>query len=214
MIGAIIMTHGDDMGLVLPPKVAPIQVVIVPIYKNDEERSRVMETVERIRKELSAFRLHIDDRSEVTPGFKFNDWEMRGVPLRVEVGPKDVEKGTVALARRDLPGKAGKSFIPQAGLAPHIARVLEDIQTCLFERALAFRQANTSQPQDYAGLVESVAKGWALAWWCGSEECEAKVKEDTKATTRCVPLEQEGGQGQCIVCGQPAAQKVIFARAY
>jgi prolyl-tRNA synthetase len=214
MIGAIIMTHGDDMGLVLPPKVAPIQVVIVPIYKNDEQRSRVMETVERMRKELSAFRLHLDDRSEVTPGFKFNDWEMRGIPLRLEVGPKDVEKGTVAVARRDLPGKAGRSFIPQADLAPHVAKVLENIQSSLYERALAFRQANTSQPQDYAGLVDAVAKGWALAWWCGSAECEAKVKEDTKATTRCVPLEQEGSQGQCIVCGQPAAQKVVFARAY
>jgi prolyl-tRNA synthetase len=214
MIGAIIMTHGDDQGLVLPPIVAPIQVVIVPIYKNDEERSRVMEAVERIRKELSAYRLHIDDRSEVTPGFKFNDWEMRGVPLRLEIGPKDIEKGTVALARRDRPGKAGKFFLPQGGLVSHIGTALDDIQASLHDRALAFRRANTSAPQDYASLSDAVSRGWALSWWCGSEECEARVKEDTKATTRCIPLEQEAGQGPCIVCGKPAPHKVYFARAY
>jgi prolyl-tRNA synthetase len=213
-VGAIIMTHGDDQGLILPPKLAPIQVVIVPIYKNDAERSAVLEVVERVRQELSGFRIKVDDRSEVTPGFKFNDWEMRGVPLRIEIGPKDVEKGSVALARRDLPGKAGKSFVPQQGLAVTISRTLEQIHQSLYQRALDFRQANTHDPKDYAELVEVVQNGWAFSWWCEGAECEAKVKEDSKATTRCIPFEQPGGEGRCIVCGRPAQRKVYFARAY
>ncbi len=153
-IGAIIMTHGDDQGLVLPPRLAPIQVVIVPIYKSEAEMAVVMEAVERIRKELSAFRVKLDDRLEVTPGFKFNDWEMRGVPLRIEIGPKDIEKGTVAVARRDLPGKAGKSFIPQTNLSTQVAELLDRIHRSLFERALAFRQAHTHDPADYPALLD------------------------------------------------------------
>ena len=215
-VGAIIMTHGDDQGLVMPPKLAPIQAVIVPIYKDEAEKGKVFEVVERVRAELKAkgFRIHVDDRTEVTPGFKFNDWEMRGVPLRIEIGPKDVEKGSVAFARRDMPGRAGKSFVPQTNLAAQVGEMLDAIQKALFERALAFRQNNTFYPEDYAGLVEAVGKGWAQGWWCESAECEAKVKEETKATTRCMPLDQPGGQGKCIVCGQPATSQVIFSRAY
>jgi prolyl-tRNA synthetase len=213
-IGAIIMTHGDDQGLVLPPRLAPTQVVIVPIYKNDEEKSRVLEVVDRIEKECTDFRVHVDRREELTPGFKFNEWELRGVPLRIEVGPKDVEKGTVAFARRDMPGKAGKTFVPQAQLSSQVAAALEDIQAALFQRALDFRQANTYDPRDYEELKQVVQKGWAFSWWCGGAECEAKVKEDTKATTRCIPLEQPGGSGPCIVCGRESAEKVYFARAY
>ena len=213
-VGAIIMTHGDDQGLVLPPKLAPIQVVIVPIYKNDAEQSAVLEVVERVRQELSRFRLKVDDRSEVTPGFKFNEWEMRGVPLRIEIGPKDVEKGSVALARRDLPGKAGKSFVSQNGLATQVEHTLQQIHQALFDRALAFRQANTHDPQSYAELVDAMQSGWALSWWCERAECEARVKEDSKATTRCIPLEQPDGVGRCIVCNEPAQRKVYFARAY
>jgi prolyl-tRNA synthetase len=213
-VGAIIMTHGDDQGLVLPPRLAPIQVVVVPIFKSDAEQGKVMEAVERVRQELSGFRVKVDDRSEVTPGFKFNDWEMRGVPLRIEIGPKDVEKGTVAFARRDKPGREGKSFVPQAGLAEQVRIVLDDIHQSLYDRALAFRQAHTYDPKDYGELLEAVQNGWALSWWCEGAECEAKVKEDAKATTRCLPLEQPGGEGSCIVCGQPANRKVIFARAY
>ena len=213
-VGAIIMTHGDDQGLVLPPKLAPIQVVIVPIYKNDIEQSAVLEVVERVRQELSGFRIKVDGRSEVTPGYKFNDWEMRGVPLRIEIGPKDVEKGIVALARRDLPGKAGKSFVPQQGLAVQVEQTLYQIQKSLYERALAFRQANTHDPQSYDELLQVLQDGWALSWWCESAECEAKVKEASKATTRCIPLDQPDGEGRCIVCGKPARRKVFFARAY
>jgi prolyl-tRNA synthetase len=213
-VGAIIMTHGDDQGLVLPPRLAPTQVVIVPIYKNDEEKSRVLEVVDRIEKECAGFRVQVDRREELTPGFKFNEWELRGVPLRIEVGPKDVEKGTVAFARRDMPGKAGKSFVSQDQLSSQVAAALEDIQAALFQRALDFRQANTYDPQDYEELKQVVQKGWAFSWWCGSAECEAKVKEDTKATTRCIPLDQPGGSGPCIVCGRESTEKVYFARAY
>lgn len=213
-IGAIIMTHGDDQGLILPPKIAPTQVVIVPIYKNDAERSLVMETVSRVKQELSGLRIHIDDRTELTPGFKFNDWELRGIPLRIEIGPKDVEKGSVAFARRDMPGKAGKSFVSQNQLAEQTQEMLQTIQKSLYDRALAFRLANTHDPHDYGELTDVVQNGWAFSWWCGSAECEARVKEDTKATTRCIPLEQPGGQGPCIVCGKLADKKVIFARAY
>jgi prolyl-tRNA synthetase len=213
-VGAVIMTHGDEQGLVLPPKLAPFQIVIVPIYRNDEEKSLVMPVVEKVQQELQSFRLKIDYREEVTPGFKFNDWEMRGVPLRIEIGPKDVQKGTLAFARRDMPGKAGKSFVSQSYLEAQVAEALQSIQASLFERALAFRRAHTSDPGDYNELKSAVENGWAFSWWCGDAECETKVKEETKATTRCIPLEQEPAQGKCIVCGKLATEKVIFGRAY
>jgi prolyl-tRNA synthetase len=214
MIGAVIMTHGDDQGLILPPKLAPTQIVIVPIYKNEAEQVAVMEVVERVEKELQGFRVHVDRRSELTPGFKFNDWELRGVPLRIEIGPKDVAKGTVAFARRDLPGKPGKSFVSQDQLSAQVGEVLEKIQTALYERALKFRQENTYEPENYEEFKEALKKGWVFSWWCGSVECEAKVKEDTKATTRCIPLDQPEGEGRCLVCGRRATSKVYFARAY
>jgi prolyl-tRNA synthetase len=213
-VGAIIMTHGDDQGLVLPPKLAPIQVVVVPIYKNDAERSKVLEVVETVRKELADFRVEVDARPEMTPGFKFNHWELRGVPLRIEIGPRDVDNNTVALARRDMPGKPGKSIAPRDNLAAQVRQMLDVIQTAMFEKALAFRNANTHDPQDYAELTRVVQNGWAYSWWCGRAECEMKVKEETKATTRCIPLDQPEGKGECIVCGGEAAKKVIFARAY
>lgn len=216
MIGAIIMVHGDDQGLILPPRVAPTQVVLVPIYKNDAEKSVVLEAANRVYLELKAanVRIRMDDREEVTPGFKFNDWEMRGIPLRIEIGPRDAAKQTVASARRDVPGKEGKSFVPQVGIAPAVSRMLDDIQAAMLARATAFRDANIKDPKTYAELVEAVQDGWAFSWWCGSAECEARVKEDTKATTRNIPLEQPEGAGQCIVCGKPAVKRVYFARAY
>ncbi|MBA4420760.1 MAG: proline--tRNA ligase [Anaerolinea sp.] len=213
-IGAIIMTHGDDQGLKLPPRLAPIQVVIVPIYKNDEERGKVIPVVEKVQQMLTEFRLKVDDRTEVTPGFKFNHWEMRGVPLRIEIGPKDVEKGSVALARRDIPGRDGKQFVSQEGLAAVVSNLLKDIQAAMLEKARAFRDANIHEPKDYAELNTIVQNGWALAHWCGSVDCEARVKEDTKATIRCIPLENGQGKGKCIVCGQPAEQKAYFAKSY
>ena len=213
-VGAIIMTHGDDQGLILPPRLAPIQIVIVPIFRSDEEFSLVMPVVEQVKAALAGFRVKVDDRSEVTPGFKYHDWEMRGVPLRLEIGPKDVQNGTVMAARRDIPGKAGKTLIQQDQIAAQVSELLKTIQASLLQRATEFRDSNIHEPKDYADLQNIVQNGWAYAWWCEDAACEAKVKEDTKATTRCIPLDQEGGSGCCIVCGQPAASKVYFARAY
>jgi prolyl-tRNA synthetase len=213
-IGAIIMTHGDDQGLILPPRLAPIQVVIVPIFRNDEEKSLVMPVVEKLKQELGNVRLKVDDRSEVTPGFKFNDWEMRGVPLRLEVGPKDVEKGSVMAARRDMPGKTGKSFLPQEGLAIQVNQLLDEIQASMLVKATAFRDSHIFNAGSYEELKVIVQNGWAYAWWCGSITCEAKIKDETKATTRCIPLDQPGGQGKCVYCGEMAKEKVYFARAY
>jgi len=216
MIGAVIMVHGDDKGLKLPPMIAPIQVILVPIYKNEEEKQAVMEVTDKVFSELKAagIRIKLDDREEVTPGFKYNDWELRGVPLRIEVGPKDVAKGSVALARRDIPGRDGKSFVPQDGLATAVIKVLNEIQESMLQQATEFRDENIHDPKNYIELEEVVQNGWAFSWWCGSVECEAKVKADTKATTRVIPFEQPEGEGKCIVCGETAKKKVYFARAY
>ncbi len=156
----------------------------------------------------------MDEREGVSPGFKFNDWEMRGVPLRLEIGPKDVAKGSVVLARRDRPGKEGKSFVSQQDLPASVAQLLEEIQKSLYDRALAFRIANTAEPASYEEFKKAVEKGFALSWWCGNSECEANIKEETRATMRCIPLEQPGGTGKCIHCGELAKEKAIFARAY
>lgn len=215
-IGAIIMTHGDDQGLVLPPNLAPFQVVIVPIFRNEVEKSQVLPIVKRIRNELNTagIRLKVDDREEVTPGYKFNDWEMRGVPLRIEVGPKDVAKNTVAYARRDIPGKAGKSFVPQDGLVENVKDTLKDIQDSLLRKATAFRDSNIHDASDFDSFKEITSREWAYAWWCGDAECEVRIKAETRATNRCMPLEQPGGIGNCIVCGKPADEKAYFARGY
>ena len=215
-VGAIIMVHGDDQGLILPPRLAPFQLVIVPIYKTDEEKSSVLENAHRLRKELidAGIRVKMDEREGMSPGFKFNDWEMRGVPLRLELGPKDVAKGSVVLARRDRPGKEGKSFVPQQGIGTAVSQSLEEIQKSLHDRALEFRRARTIEPAGYGEFKKAVETGFAFAWWCGSADCEAKIKEETKATMRCIPLEQPGGSGPCIFCGKPSREKGIFARAY
>jgi prolyl-tRNA synthetase len=215
MIGAIVMVHGDDQGLILPPRLAPIQVVIVPIWKNDEEQRTVRDAIEKVKATLGdSVRVKVDDRDEYSPGWRFNEWELRGVPLRIEIGPRDVAKEQVVLARRDQPGRAGKSFVPMAGLADAVADALALIQNDLLRRATEFRDANTHEPTDYASFQEVVAEGFARAWWCGAVACEDKVKADTKATTRCIPFEQPGGSGRCVVCGEPAKEMAIFARAY
>ncbi|PWU24147.1 MAG: proline--tRNA ligase [Candidatus Rokuibacteriota bacterium] len=215
-IGAIIMVHGDDQGLILPPRLAPHQAVIVPIYKSDAERGPVMESVTQVSAALAdtGVRVKVDEREGLTPGFRFNDWEMRGVPLRIEIGPKDVAKGTVALARRDMPGRDGKSFVPREGLSQRVSTALEEVQAALHARALEFRRRHTHDPADYGEFKQVVEDGWALSWWCGRPECEAQIKEDTRATTRCIPLEQPGGEGVCVHCAQPATEKALFARAY
>lgn len=213
-IGAIIMVHGDDQGLILPPRLAPHQLVIVPIHKTDQEKAAVGQALGQLEAQLAGFRLKIDRRDGVTPGFKFNDWEMRGVPLRLEIGPKDVAQGTVTIARRDLPGKQGKHSVPLEGAAPAVAEELEAVQAALFQRALDFRAAHTHQPRSYDEFRQVVEAGWADAWWCGRRECEGAIKEDTKATTRNIPLDQPSGGGRCIRCGEPATERALFARAY
>ena len=216
VIGAIAMTHGDDQGLVLPPRLAPHQVVLVPIARSDAEATPVREAVARVAAALAAagVRVKVDDREGVTPGFKFNDWELRGVPLRVEIGPRDAAAGSATLARRDRPGREGKSVVPQDGIVAAVSAALAEIQGALRARALAFRRAHTRDPRDYAAFRDAMETGWALSWWCGRAECEAAIKADTRATTRCIPLEQDGGAGACIRCGEPAAERALFGRAY
>ena len=213
-IGAIIMVHGDDQGLVMPPRLAPHQAVIVPIFQDDAEQSAVMERVEAVKAQLAAFRVHVDRREGLRPGFKFHDWEMRGVPVRIEIGPKDVARGTVALARRDQPGKAGKRTLPQAGLEQSLGELLAEVQQSIYQRALDFQRAHTVEPADYEEFKHAVQQGWARAWWCGDPACENEIKDETKASNRCIPLDQPGGQGSCIHCGKPATEQAIFARAY
>jgi prolyl-tRNA synthetase len=216
MVGAIIMVHGDDQGLILPPRLAPLQVVVVPIWKSDEERSAVLGAAQTVKSALTehGVRLKVDERDEYSPGWKFNEWELRGVPVRIEIGPKDVARQQVVLARRDQSGRSGKSFVPLAGLPDATTDVLAQIQKDLLDRAAQFRAAHTHTPTTYPAFQEAVAEGFAQAWWCGALACEDKIKDDTKGTTRCVPFDQPGGSGPCIVCGQPAQQVAIFARAY
>src|SRR5437899_9005901 len=224
VVGAIIMVHGDDQGLILPPKLAPYQAVIVPIFKSDEEKAQVMETARRLKADLvkANIRVTLDEREGSSPGWKFNDWEMRGVPVRIELGPKDVAKQAAVLARRDRPGKEGKSSIALADAVNSVAKLLEEIQKSLHDRALAFRRANTKEPKDYKEFKLAVENGFAYSYWCGSADCEAKIKEETRATMRCIPLDQKLGQesahssasGSCVYCGQPARERAIFGRAY
>ena len=216
MVGAVVMVHGDDQGLILPPKLAPVQVVIVPIWKSDDEKGAVLEAARSVQAELAAagLRVKLDEREGLSPGFKYNDWEMRGVPLRVEIGPRDVQKAQVVLARRDVPGKEGKSVAPREGLALRLGEMLTTIQANLFERARRFRDENTFEVSTFAELAEAVEKGFARAYWCGDAACEEKVKEETKATTRCIPFDQPGVAGRCAICGREAKEVAIFGKAY
>ncbi len=215
-VGAIIMVHGDDQGLVLPPRLAPYQTVIIPIYKTDEEKSAIMPVVTWINAELAGagIRVKMDDRDHLTPGFKFNYWELRGVPTRIEIGPRDVAKNSVALARRDIPGREGKEFVSQEGLPEIVTKLLDDIHQAMFEKARRFREDRTVEVQDYASFKEAVKVGFARAWWAGNNEDELRIKEETKATIRCFPLEQPEGKGRCFYTGREANQLAIFSRAY
>jgi len=216
LVGAIIMVHGDDQGLILPPRLAPVQVIVVPIYKSDEERSQVLEAVARVKVLLGdGVRFEVDDREEYTAGWKFNEWELRGVPLRIEIGPKDVEQEQIVLARRDLPGKEGKRAVPQEALQKEVERLLAEIQESLHERALRFREEHTHRPKDWEEFIPAVEDGFALAPWCGDPSCEKAIQEETKATNRCTPLDEELLAGEsCIRCGKPAKERALFARAY
>ncbi|MBP7213581.1 MAG: proline--tRNA ligase [Anaerolineaceae bacterium] len=214
-IGAMIMTHGDDQGLILPPHLAPYQVVIVPIYRKDEEKESVMAMVKQVANGLTEanVRVKVDERDGMTPGFKFNDWEMKGVPLRIEIGPKDVEKGSLALARRDILGRDGKSFIPMEGYVSSVKEMLETIQTSLLDKATKFRDEHIFEVSSYDELKDVVEnKGWAVGWWYDDRENEAKIKEDTRATLRnFAPSE---GEGICFFSGKKTTKRAYFAKGY
>ncbi len=216
MVGAVIMAHGDEKGLRLPPKLAPIQVVIVPIFKTEEERSTVLDTVTRIQRELAAagVRVQVDTR-DYQPGFKFNDWEMRGVPVRLEVGPRDVASNVVVAARRDIPGKAGKQTFSQDGLTDALRDLLTAIQANMLAQATAFRDANIIDVTSYDQFKQVMEDGgFARVWWAGGEAEENTIKGETSATHRCYPLDQPGGTGTCFFTGKPADRVALFARAY
>ena len=212
VIGAIIMVHGDDQGLILPPRLAPIQVVIVPIWRSDKQEAGVRKAVEGLKDELRGVRYEFDDRETYTPGWKFNEWEQKGVPLRIEIGPREVEKKQVVLARRDT---GERSTTPVEGLKERIEASLEEVQKNLYARALAFREENSYQVDDYEEFKRILEGPGGFLWahWCGSAECEAKIKEETKATLRAIPL-QGKRRGRCIRCGDDSVQRVVFAKAY
>jgi prolyl-tRNA synthetase len=215
LIGGLIMTHGDDSGLILPPRIAPHQIVIVPIPPRKGDWNETIlpkaRTVLEVLRE-AGIRVHLDDRDQHQPGFKYADWEMRGVPVRLELGPKDVDKDQCVLVRRDT---RAKSFVPLTELVPTASRLLETLQSDLLERARRHRQDNTSRVSDYEEFKEVMAskRGFLLSGWCGDGDCEAKIKEETKATIRVIPL-NETETGTCVRCGRPSATEVYFAQAY
>jgi prolyl-tRNA synthetase len=214
MIGAVIMTHGDDKGLVLPPRLAPYQVVIVPIGRG-EQAAEVVSAATALAQRLTAagIRVHVDDRPQLSPGFKFNEWELRGVPVRLELGPRDLAAGTAVMARR-LGGD--KESISLDTAPARLADELVAFQDFLLERATAFRDEHTVTVNDWDDFTKAVATGWARALHCGTEECEEEIKAATTATARCIPLDAPPESGTCIRCDLPSAygKRVIFGRAY
>jgi prolyl-tRNA synthetase len=221
MVGGVVMAHGDDQGLILPPKIAPIQVVIVPIYKTPAEQEKTLaaarETADRLND--AGMRTKLDDRDTVTPGFKFNDWEMRGVPIRLEIGPRDVAAGQCVLVTRY---DGAKSPVPLAEVVGSIPGILDQAQTAIYQRAIAFRDENTHTIDDYDAFKRVMEESPGFAWshWCGNQECELAIKDDTKATIRLIPLPDETGTrpgaepGRCIRCAAASGQRVYFAKAY
>lgn len=215
LMGALIMAHSDDAGLVLPPKLAPIQVVIVPIYKHDEELQKITAFVDELSAKLKRMGISVkyDDRDSQRPGFKFAEYELKGVPLRLAIGARDMENGTVELARRDT---REKQTVLQDGLEIHIAQLLEEIQENIYNKALNFRNEHITPANSYDEFKEllDTKAGFIAAHWDGTPETEQKIKEETKATIRCVPLDNQLEDGVCIYSGKPSTQRVLFARAY
>lgn len=217
MIGGLIMTHSDDDGLVVPPKIAPIQVVIAPIFTNDEERKQTLEFAEAIRtrlaESLDTLQIKVDDRDNLRPAEKFFYWIQQGVPIRIEVGPRDVQKGAAMVARRDI---RDKQSVPLEGIRAHVVQLLETIQNDLLARALKFREENTREVSSYDEFKEVLQQegGFIHAHWNGSAEVEQQIKQETKATIRCIPFEEDPEPGRCMVTGESSSQKVIFAIAY
>ena len=215
LMGALIMTHSDDNGLVLPPKLAPDQVVIVPIYRNDEQFEAVSEVANNLMKDLRAkgVRVKFDKRDTHKPGWKFNEYELKGVPLRIAIGPKDLEKGTVEMARRDT---LTKEIVETTAVVARVEGLLEEIQDNLFTKAINYRTAHTTQVSSYDEFKKVLNEkgGFISAHWDGTSATEEKIKKETKATIRCIPLDTDNEGGTCIVTGNISARKVLFAKAY
>jgi prolyl-tRNA synthetase len=215
LMGALVMAHSDDEGLVLPPRLAPIQVVIVPIYKTDEEQAKIAEVAEELKKSLKKKRITVkfDDRDTHKPGFKFAEWELKGVPLRIAIGPRDLENGTVELARRDT---KEKQTVNIEGIESKIEETLELIQNNIYKKAFDFRTENTYKVDTYEDFKKQLEKtgGFISAHWDGTAETEEKIKEETKATIRCIPLDAQEEKGKCIYSGKPSNKRVLFAKAY
>ena len=213
LVGAVILTHGDDKGLRLPPKIAPIQVVIIPIAKNDEQQTAVKNYLEPIRKSLAEKNVRFyEDWTDSSPGFKFNEWEMKGVPLRLEVGPRDVENGKAVLARRDTGEKSVLSLDESISFIPPL---LDEIQDGLFSQALQFQNENTYSVDNYDAFKKQIKEGgFVKCGWDGSDETEVAIKGETKATIRCIPLDENPEGLTCIYSGKPALHEVIYAKAY
>jgi len=215
LMGALVMAHSDDNGLVLPPQLAPIQVVIVPIYKSDEEFSRVSETAIQIKEELesSGHSVKFDDRDTHKPGWKFSEWEMKGVPLRIAIGPRDLDNGTVEIARRDTLEKQGVS---KDTVKEVVGGLMEDIQQNIFRKSFDFRTDNTHRVDNWEEFKDIMKNrpGFVMAHWDGTRETEIKIKEETKATIRCIPFDSQKEEGKCIFSGKPSDKRVLFALAY
>ena len=215
LMGALIMTHSDDNGLVLPPKLAPDQVVIVPIYRNDEQFDSVSEVATKLMTELRAkgIRVKFDKRDTHKPGWKFNEYELKGVPIRIAIGPKDVEKGTVEVARRDT---LTKEFVETGDVVSRVEGLLDEIQSNLFNKAVDHRTTHTTVVSSYDEFKKVLAEkgGFISAHWDGTKATEEQIKNETKATIRCIPLDTDNESGICIVTGKPSARKVLFAKAY
>ena len=213
LIGAVILTHGDDKGLRLPPRIAPIQLVIIPIAKNKEEEKDLKDYLEPITAALKKSKIRVyEDWTNNSPGFKFNEWEMKGVPLRMEVGPRDIKEQKVVLARRD---EKGKLFIPKDDVFDNVRRILDNIQLKLITQARDFRDKNTHTVKDYNDFKSIITRGgFVRCGWDGNPETEAKIKQDTKATIRCIPFDEDPEELTCVLTGQQAKHEVIFAKAY
>ncbi len=214
LIGALIMVHGDDQGLRLPPKVAPIQIVIVPIFKSDEDKEKIIDYVKPLFNEFDKnnIRYYFDDRDKMSPGFKFNEWEMKGVPIRIEVGMRDINDDVIIYSRRD---KQGKHNIEIGSIKGHFPNLLDDIQQSLFDQAKEFQESNTHSTNSYDDFKNIIKKGgFVKCGWDGTNETEEKIKKDTKATIRCIPFNQDTESLKCIYSDTQAKYQVIFARAY
>lgn len=215
LMGALVMAHSDDSGLILPPKLAPIQVVIVPIYRSDEQLDRITEKVKEITDGLrkKGVSVKFDNSDANKPGWKFAEYELRGVPVRLAMGARDLENGTVEVARRDT---KEKKTVPLEGIVEYIEQLLEEIQQNIYNKALAFRTANTHKVDDYTEFKKILDEkgGFILAHWDGTSETEDRIKDETKATIRCIPYNAPEEDGKCILTGNPSKQRVLFARAY